>query len=94
MMDAEDKAYRAAYKAAHPTGETNPFDGFGLKSSTPAAAKLPDNLLEEWQKYQNKAKDEGKNPTRESFAKLYGVSRATFSRALKKAEAEQNEQEA
>lgn len=88
MVAAEDKAY----KESHPT-ETNPFDGFGLKSSTPAAAKLPDNLLEEWQKYQNKAKDEGKNPTRESFAKLYGVSRATFSRALKKAEEEANSQE-
>lgn len=88
MVAAEDKAC----KAACPT-ETDPFDGFGLPAE-PAAAKLPDNLVEVWENYQSKAKAEGKKPTRENFAKLYGVSRATFSRALKKAEAEQNEQEA
>lgn len=86
MIAAEDKAY----KAVHPT-ESNPFDGFGLPAE-PAAAKLPDNLVEVWEKYQADAKAAGRKPTRDAFAKQYGVSRSTFSRALKKAEEKQNAQ--
>lgn len=87
MMDAKDKAYRAVC----PT-ETNPFDFFGLPVA-PAAAKLPTNLIEEWERYQADAKAAGRKPSRETFAKQYGVSRATFSRALKKAEEEANARE-
>lgn len=86
MMEAEDKAY----KAAHPT-EADPFEAFGLPAA-PAAAKLPANLIEAWGEFQDEAKKAGRKPTRDAFAKLYGVSRATFSRALKKAEEEANAQ--
>lgn len=86
MVAAEDKAYRAACPAA-----TNPFDGFGLPAA-PAAAKLPDHLVEVWEKYQADAKAAGRKPTREAFAKQYGVSRSTFSRELKKAEEKANAQ--
>lgn len=70
----------------------DPFALFGLTNPTPAASKLPDNLAEEWENYQASEKEAGRKPTREKFAKRYGVSRATFSRALKRAEAEQNAQ--
>ena len=91
MMEAEAKWEES--ERAKQGHVADPFAGFGLPAH-PAAAKLPDNLIEVWEKYQADAKAAGRKPTRDAFAKQYGVSRSTFSRALKKAEAEQNEQEA
>lgn len=88
MMEAETKWEEEEYaKQPH----TDPFAGFGLPAQ-PAAAKLPTNLIEEWEKYQREAKAAGRKPTREKFAERYGVSRSTFARALRRAEAEQNAQ--
>lgn len=71
----------------------NPFAGFNLPTPTPAASKLPDNLIEEWEKYQEAERQAGRKPTQEAFAKQYGVSRPTFSRELKKAKEKASAQE-
>lgn len=86
MMDAED----AAYKKEHPN-KTDPLSGL-VPPARPAISKLPENLIEKWRKYQADAKTHGAKATQAGFAKLYGVSRSTFARALKRAEAEQNAQ--
>lgn len=86
------KMMKAQKELDEQMGHINPFAGFELPAPTPAASKLPDNLLEEWEKYQADEKKAGRKPTREKFAEHYGVSRATFSRALKKAEAKQTSQ--
>lgn len=56
-----------------------------LNERKPAASKLPENLIEEWTRFREEAERQGLRPTQEAFAHKYGVSRATLSRALKKA---------
>lgn len=90
MMEAEVKWEES--ERAKSSASDNPFDLFDLPPVKPAASKLPKNLIEEWKKYQADAKSHGAKPTQEGFAKMYGVSRSTFARALKRAEAEENEQ--
>lgn len=88
---AEDDAKELAAIDEHLRG-VNVFDGFNLPPVRPAAARLPKNVIEEWRKFQEAEKAAGRKPTQQVFSAKYGVSRSTFARALKRAEAEQNAQ--